>query len=585
MAFWTCLVGIAIIMTIKYFPGLENEQAYAGNAFQTIFPNSFVGDSSLDPNAPLTSKPLRLSLIYLFPKLVGEIWLNDFFLAFFYGGIVIASLAGIDKIAVTLGLEKPYERLLVLLFFAKDHQLLTGKVLVAHHQDVNHSALAIPVIISLIYLALARKHLLLVLLVSIILVCTSPRIALFPVIFAMAVKFVNGSQKERLAIIAMSALALVVMYIFLFQLYPVPPVDKLQMWDILKQVEGDDANAFHADSLGPMWLRHGVWVVVVAAAFLFPGCNAAARNPVQTIMVCGICLWAVHGIYIEYAPDFLKVPFFISLVPARSLSLVQNIAFIAIISAVVGWLRQDKREIPALLFGYAVLAFLYLIGPGNHMQWMGMLAFFSAVSVATIKLHIWKSGAAKTSFSVYWPALIITPFLLCTAVNYANATHKNWGAWSSAWKYGVYGHNITAKWTEIAPFFRFETKPDTSILPFECAPSVKTCTQLVVNRALATRSGRAISIPDVVGIGFNSASTWVALSEQTERLSNISKALLNGNPHPLASGIDKLVPPPTHLILPRTIAINLAIEVTMPFKQLQVFDNFIIYKRNPGPKT
>ena len=107
----------------------------------------------------------------------------------------------------------------------------------------------------------------------------------------------------------------------------------------------------------------------------------------------------------------------------------------------------------------------------------------------------------------------------------------------------------------------------------------------MVNRALATRSGRAISIPDVVGIGFNSASTWVALFEQTKSLSNISKALLNGNLHPLATGIDKLLPPPTHLILPRTIAINLAIEVTMPFKKLRAFDNFIIYERNPGPKT
>ncbi|MGJ3259874.1 MAG: hypothetical protein ACFE0S_09745 [Rhodospirillales bacterium] len=577
--YWAGLILLALLMTMKYFPGLENEQAYAGNAFQTVFPDSFVGDTSLDPGQPVTSKPLRLSLLYLFPKLFGEIWLDDFFLAFFYAAIVAAALLGVDRIAVTLGLRHVYERGLVLLFFAKDHQLLTGKVLVAHHQDVNHSALAVPVIIWLIYLALARKHLLFLLAMSIVLVATSPRIALFPVLFAMLAKFAAGSRADRIAIAALSVLGVLVMYLFLFQLYPIPPADKLAMWEILKDIEGDDANAFVQDSLGNIWIRHGVWLALIVATLFFPGGDRRAYPGVRTIMAAALFMWAAHGLYINYAPDFLKVPFLISLVPARCLSLAQNIAYIALIAAAIGYLRENPVTPARLAVVGAGLGFLYLIGPGNYLMWTGLLAAVAAAGLGVVwGYRNWQS-AANEPLTRYWPALLLIPLLVMTSLNFANAARNNADAWKSAWVHGVYGHNMTAKWIGIAEFFRDETPPGTSILPFHCKPPEAVCDRLGVNRALATRSGKAVSIPDVVGIGFNRADTWQALEEHREILADAGDALVRGNPEPLADIVDTLTPPPTHLVLPRQLDVNARIEDTLPFDQLRIFPDFIVYER------
>lgn len=578
MVYWIGLLVIAFLMTMKYFPGLENEQAYAGNAFQTIFPDSFIGDTSLDPSQPISSKPLRLSLLYLFPKLIGAAWLDDFFLAFFYAAVIAAALLGLDRIAVTLGLTQAHERLLVLLVFMKDHQLLTGKVLLAHHQDVNHSALAVPVIVWLIYLALARKHLLLLLLMSVVLVATSPRIALFPVVFAMLAKFVSGTRNDRIAIAALSVLGLIVMYLFLFELYPVPPADKLAMWDILKGIEGDDANAFVQDPLGNIWIRHGIWLAVIVGAMFYPGADRRAHSSVRAVMAAALFMWAAHGLYINHAPDVIKVPFLISLVPARCLSLAQNIAYVALIAAGIGYLRKDVPSAAGLSVVAAGLALLYLIGPGNRLLWAGLLAVSAVATLGAVWMYRKRRPAAEP-LAAHWQTLLLVPLLLMTAVNYANAARNNLDAWTSAWNHGVYGDNMTARWIGVAEYFRDETPPGTSILPFHCHPTKQNCERLIVNRALATRSGRAISIPDVVGIGFNEASTWQALEKHREDLEAAGDALMQGDPEPLRNIIGTLTPLPSHLVLPRNLSVNARIESALGFSKVRTFPDYIVYRK------
>lgn len=579
--YWATLLGIAALMTIKYFPGLENEVAYAGNAFQTIFPDSFFGDPSLDPAAPITAKPLRLSLYYVFPKLTGAIWLNDFFLAFFYCAMVAIGLLGVDRIARTLGLENAFDRLIVLLFFAKDHQLLTGKVLLAHHQDVNPSALAIPVIIWLMYFALARKPLLALIAVSALLVGVSARAALFPVALAMGAKFATGSRNERITIALLVLVGFALMYAFLFHVYPVAGAERLKMWDVLLAIEGDDANAFYPDSLGPLWLRHGIWLIIIGMAFLLRGPDHKAATGLKTMMAIGAAIWLTHGLYLNMAPDFLKAPLLISTVPARSLSVVQNIAYIAILVACLSGLRA--RPTPRILAQtLAVLVLLYAVGPGNRLMWAGLvLASLIFVGAA---LWWWSSDTKPLRLWVerVWQPMILLSFLLATGIGYTHAAYKNHDAWVSAWTDGVFGNSSSAKWVGVDNYIRTETDPKSSVLAYTCIDEKGRCTRIVAQRSLATRSGRAMSVPDVVGVGFTSVATWEKLAATREALITIGAELVAGNGAVLGERLHQLTPVPSHIVLPRGLPVIDEIEQNAPLKRLHDFKDYVVFKRTDG---
>lgn len=571
--FYAFLAAICLLMTMKFFPGLENELAYAGNAFQTIYPDAFAGDIYHGPELPLSSKPLQLSTLYLFTWLVGEPWLNDFYLAGFYLLIVAISLIGVDRIARHFGLENIYERALVLMFFAKDHQILTGKVLVAHHQDVNHSALAIPIIVWLTYFALARKHFFILIVMSVLLVATSPRNAFFPVVFAMMIKLVNGTDTERKIAAGLAVMGAGLLYAFLFHVYPIPETDRLAMWDILKAVEGDDANAFRPDSLGPMWIRHAAWLAIVGAAIYAAARLERASPELRTFFACGLFVWAAHGLYIEHAPDMIKMPLLLSLVPARSLSVIQNVAYIVLLSAALMHLRQN-RDLRTIAGTLALFAFLYAAGPGNRLLWLGVVAAAIALSWAAVALF---AGRRKESAAAHALALVVLPFLIATGVNYANAARSNWADWQSAWRHGVYGATASAKWIGIAEYLRYETPPGSSVLSFECARPDNGCTRLKARRGLAVRSGRAMPTPDVVSAGFTHAQVWEDMYRLLDRYDAIGKDLPAGDVEPLVQILPTLKPVPDYLVLPAALDVIDTLEKNPAFERVRTFPTYTVF--------
>ena len=93
------------LLTLKYFPGLENETNYAGFSFLAIYPDALQGDPFYGPDRGLfdSAVAVRLSGVYLLPKLLGEIWLDDRFIVFVYLALVAASFLAIDRISVLVG--------------------------------------------------------------------------------------------------------------------------------------------------------------------------------------------------------------------------------------------------------------------------------------------------------------------------------------------------------------------------------------------------------------------------------------------------------------------------------------------------
>ena len=287
MVFFGALLVLALLMTLKYFPGLENPAAYAGNVYQAIHPDAFPGDPYIGPERSLWKKPFQLSLFYVLVKLGGEIWLDDRFTAAVYLGLVLAAMVGIDRIARLAGLGDVLPRLAVQLVYMRDHQALSHNVTFAHQQDVNHAAFALPVIIWLIYATVARKSLWLILFLCLLLAGISIKNAPWVIAYCLIIAAVNGTKRERAVVAGVFAAVLVAFIIAVVYLFPIPAEDRIIVWNLVFRYSeiGSDANPFYFTTppyrpdLPTMLLKNVVFVGLCLSAVFVPGPdNAALRS-------------------------------------------------------------------------------------------------------------------------------------------------------------------------------------------------------------------------------------------------------------------------------------------------------------------
>jgi hypothetical protein len=559
---------LAILMTLKYFPGLENEPAYAGVAFQTIHPDAFQGDPYRNPDLKMSSRIIQLSAVYGLVKLVGDIWLDDRFLALVYLGLVIIGLIGIDKTAQLFGLKGTFERLAVLLVFAKDHAVLDHKVLLAHHQDFNHTAFAIPIIVWLFYAALSRKGLPIVLILSALLLATSIRNAPLPILMAIAVVFFTGTKFERLSIGALSIIGFGASYFVLFHLMAVSDSDRLVLWDVLREAGEGDVNPFHEAfyQFGFFLRVNALWLAVIAAAFfLFPKRHAAALG-VRVLMAAGFFTWLIGGTYISFAPDALKFPLLQGIAPTRALAWPQNIAYIALFASGFTYLATSTTARRRLIVMIGFIA-LFVLGPGNIEKW-ALLTIASAAIACLV--HAWGKPIFLTgrnsaqSFSEHaarhTPKIIVQTLVLVLSVSYGNSLHHKLPAWQSALNFGVFGDSLPATWIGIAEHFQNNTPDDTVVLPISysqagnfSAPATRPDEKIkiTINRSLGTRSGRAMPVPEDFPGNFRESAAWEKSANQKALITNIKQALLDQDHCAVFRTTTLLEPVPDYIVLPK----------------------------------
>ena len=474
---------IAAAMTLKYFPGLENEPNYAGAALQTIHPELFAGDPYRGPEFGMGSRILQLSLFYGLVKVFGEIWLDDRFLAVVYFGFVAAGLIGVDKTARLLGADKLYQRSVVLMVFAKDHAFLDHKTLLAHHQGVNHSVIAIPLIVWLFYAALARKGLAIVLALSLVLLATSVRYAPIPILMAMTAVFVTGTRREQIAIGVLSALGIAACYWVLNYAMAIPEAGRLELWDILLAAAGGDVNPFQLAfyDVPDFAVKNGLWLAILGAAIWIAPRGDSAYTGVVTIAWMGILTWLLGGLYLSFAPDTIKFPLLQGIAPTRALAWPQNLAYIAIFTVGFRWLEAQTTAANAAAVGIAFAA-LFVIGPGNVPLWAGLLAAGTAV---VLVLHALCPACPMVGRHPDTPLLehgtrnaprVTTQILaLVLAAAYAIAVYQKAPAWKITLESGVFGNARPAAWIGVAEHIR-ETIPNgKAILPIAYAAPAYRC--------------------------------------------------------------------------------------------------------------
>ena len=547
----------AVLLTLKYYPGLENEPAYAGNVFQILNPGASSGVSYGDGETSIFLKPLQLSLMYGLVKVVGNIWLDERFLVFVYVGLVIAGLLGIDRTACLLGITGPVERLILLMVFLKDHALLDHKILLAHHADVNHMAFAIPIIIWLFYVALARKGLWIVLLLATLLSLVSIRNAFFPIVMSMIVVVANGDTRDRIIVGVLFTLGSAVAYWGLFYGFPIDEEARLALWDYILIQEESDANPFIPNAeLAVFAVRVLTWIGILAAAlFLSPKDDPAYRG-IRIIMALGLLVWLAGGLYLTYAPDALKQPLLIGFAPNRALAWPQNLAYVALFALAFRWTRDNSSSELKVLVTVTGLAVLFVIGPGNLEKWSALLFAAGLASVIVhIFLHRMNRGGRFSStpiaqvFVTSWQTIFAGALGLALAVTFSISLWNKLPQWAFTMKTGVFGGTSAAVWVDVADYVRDSTPTTASVLPFM---AVKDGDRILnkATRTLRTRTGRIMSVPEVYGPGFRDPKSWEMMFEQLDRLKEVEARLEDHDFVEAESLMEGLVPVPDYVILP-----------------------------------
>lgn len=582
---WAWITIFAALMTLKYFPGLENETLYSGNIFQVLNPDAFAGDQFRGPETPWWQRPTQLSLFYGLAWLGGDIWLDDRFVAVFYLGLVVASLVGVDRVARYFGLNGSYERLILLLVFLKDHQILTSKVLVAHHQDVNPSAMVIPAIIWLFYAVISQRHFIWSVLGCALVTMISIRLALCVCVTALISEIFLRPPPQKWVAGTLLLGGLTLFAIALMAFTPTDDTLRLAIWEKFVDVENNDADPFAPDDIGSMWIRFPAAAAVVVLSWIYIPQGRAGRA-LKTIIVIAVSIFLLGGLYINFSPDALKVPLLISFVPARISGWLQNLCYIGLISGILIHLRST-RSVKTVAYSAILLSLLFIAGPGNLLLWAGLLIFGFLISI--MLFLIWSKSTCLRSNNAFlrskitdnFTPLFFVSLLIVTIVSYAQATHRNTDAWSSVANNGIYGRNPSAIWHSVTPYVLATTPQDNAVLTFQCIP-LPQCDRLLATRAFASRSGHAMPTPEVAGAYFDKLDTWTTIEQQKKMILKIGADMLSNDIQLAAKGISKLRGRPDVLIVPDILSPDLSYAIG-PYQEQTRIKTWIILKKQSQP--
>jgi hypothetical protein len=552
---WAALALVALLMTLKYFPGLENAAAYAGNVFQAIHPGAFPKDPYIGPERSIWEKSLQLSLIYVLPRFMGEVWLDDRFVAFVYLGLVLASVAGIDRIARVLGVEDLPARLAIQLMFMRDHHSLTVTATFAHQPDVNHAAFAIPLNIWLIYAALARKGLPVVVILSALLAAVSVKNAPYTIAYCLIVAALNGGRRDRIAVGIIFAAAFAAFATVVARVVPVPVEERGAVFDLIYQYGEKfvDANPFYpAPDATTAALRNAGFLALGVAAMLLPNPAGPAAKSARVFVGLGLAVWLLGGLYFSFAPDALKLPHVLPFSLTRNLIWPQTVAYLAIMAALFHWLRDRESWERAVTVAVAFAALLAL-GRANQHLWAGLLAASLLALTAWHAVRFGRPAVAGTQAPILGalarngPLVLAQALALTVGIAFSIRIADRLPAWRTWAATGVMGDSGAAPWIGVAEYLRRNTPADAAVLPFEYEPRFPD--RLQTTRNLGTRAGRTMPLLFLYSNLFN-LEGWRAEQQHFDLVQRMERAFQERQWELGARLAGDLMPPPQYVILP-----------------------------------
>lgn len=561
------LFAASVLLTLRLFPGLENELAYAGNVFQILYPGAFAGDVFRPPEASLSERPLQLSAFYALAWLIGDIWLDDRFVALVNVALAFAGFWALDRIVRRLGLTNIWGRAFVTVLFLKSHSVLSNITLPTNPADFNHVTFAIPLVFWLFDAVIARKGVVVILGWALMLSVFSVRTAAIPVAMTLLIMALSGASRfERLTgqfLFVVCSLTALLGIAFVLDMHT---ADRMRLWDVIRIEQEDDANPLFGFDMARA-LALAFWLAVVAFSVrILPPSEAGHRAAQLLIVGTGIC--AAFALYISFAPAPIRHPILIGFAPTRAMGWLQMLAFVAIAAAMLTRLRWDGGAIS--LVAPMVLVVLMLSGQGHLMNWV------PALGLGLVAAGLLFFLARKRERSLPSP-MFAAAVTVCVAVglSFAASARSIAEDWASTLHHGVHGANKSAPWIDVAPYISTNTPEDAVILGM-AELHKGSATHYLWARSLAVRTGRAMPIPETFSPKFLEPDFLDFVASQQRLLDEARTRVLEKAP--VGDVIVQLRPLPDFLILPVTL-IAPDLMLYQPYVAKDTIGKFMILER------
>lgn len=477
---WALLIlALSLAYTAAMFRGLEGHTGYSGCAWQVLFPQSFPGDAFMP-----SDRPVMLSLYYLLVKAVGPLWLDDRFTFFVFAGMTLLSLVALDKTARLLGVTGRLERAAILGLVLLEHRFSMIHVLLVDNYGFSGTALGAAVALWLLYGALAgwgpgRQLLLMALCLAV-----SMKNTWVPVIIALVLLWKDrlGAAAKRWTLLGMTLAVTGGLVYYTARLRPADGSDVALFDYILKTIDDAEANPF----LYPLW-GNLAFAGFCLLAFFLRDLPAELLRRIRIAAVIGLLTWFLGGVYLTYAPDFMKIP---HLVPFDARRALRWPAYILFVACGVFLLKRVQRAASSRAAWLAWLALMGLYLAHEQMRWKLVVVVTGVAAALGLLRRTFSMAALSPAGRLQLAAL---PLLIGTLSLYTvGAIHQRGKALAHLVRTGILGDNLTAKWVGVDEYIRERTDPSATILAMSLEDTHRNPGPLQFDASLRTRTGRTM---------------------------------------------------------------------------------------------
>lgn len=560
------IAGLSAAYSAAMFRGLEGHSGYSGCAFQVLYPGSFPGDTFTPAN-----RPVLLSLYYGIVKLAGPIWLDDRFTFFFFMGMAALSLVALDKTVRLLGLKGRLERAAILAFILLERRFFIIHSVLVDNYGFSGTGLGAVAALWLLMGALAgwgaaRQVPLIALCLAI-----SLKNTWIPVFAASVLLWKErlGPAAKRWALLG-ACLAVAGGAATYALAIRSPDGSDVKLFDyILAKIDDAEANPF----LYPAWANL-CFVAFSLLAFLRLELPVETLRRIRVIAVIGLATWLLSGLYLTYAPDFMKVPYLVPFDPRRALRWPSYIVTVALVVALLKRVERGASR-GSVWLSLAVFFGLYLL---LHEEPRIKLVILAG-SLLAAGLIRYRTLALERLQPRERLRLVAVPVLVGTLALYTvGALHQRREALVHLVRYGIVGDNLCAKWTGINEFFRERTSPSATVLALSMEDTHRRPSALHFDASLRTRTGRTMPMghPAAFYLDYPKLQWW---EERNRRMNEFVAAWEAQDPAAVSRGLAEFGPP-DYLVIPTAKAGWAGPAAGLGYRVEARIGEFTIFRRN-----
>ncbi len=466
---------ISLLYALSMFPGLEYHSAYFGHTYKALHPESFPGDKYMPADSPSGR-----SSYYWLARMVGDLWLDDRFTILLFFLLVTLALVGVDKTVQTFGVHPVEDRVALLSLMAMGHRFRDNFANLVENADFYAGTFAGVAAIWLFYFLFSETRFWKQGLCMILLWSLTPRWAWFPILITLTLLYQERLRPShrRLVNVAVPLLLAAGYGVYYFWIRP-PNGTHALLFDYLRQMENSEVHPFLDRPIGNLkyFLLTGLGIAVT------PAVSIQARR-IRVVAVLGILLWLLGGIYLSYAPNFLKIPYLVPFAFNRALQWPQYLLFLSVSAGAL----QRIRSVSSLQHRILYLAVLMTLYATFFFQKILIMALVWVTFLIFSKLIL-----GRPASQLNWVRISACAFLLVTLVAYGARAYRRAPDLKFLVRNGVIGDNPSAKWVGVDEFVRKHTPFNAVILPiatrdYPWRPGVK------FEGSLRVRTGRTMPV-------------------------------------------------------------------------------------------